>query len=83
MEHQRADGRSDAASPRHRWTSGARRCCARAGERGLLSARGQHRVLRVARTIADLDASAAVRARDLGTAIALRGDAGIAGRRAA
>jgi magnesium chelatase family protein len=55
----------------------------RASERGLLSARGQHRVLRVARTIADLDASAVVRPRDLGAAIALRGDAGIAGKRAA
>jgi magnesium chelatase family protein len=40
--------------------------------RGLLSARGEHRVLRVARTIADLDASARVRARDIGAALALR-----------
>jgi magnesium chelatase family protein len=55
----------------------------RASERGLLSARGQHRVLRVARTIADLDGSGRVRARDLGAAIALRGDAGLAGERAA
>jgi magnesium chelatase family protein len=43
-----------------------------AQERGLLSARGEDRVLRVARTIADLDASARVRARDLGAALALR-----------
>jgi magnesium chelatase family protein len=41
---------------------------------GMLSARGQHRVLRVARTIADLDGSARVRAVDLGTALALRVD---------
>jgi magnesium chelatase family protein len=54
-----------------------------AHERGLLSARGQHRVLRVARTIADLDGSARVRARDLGAALALRGDAALAGSRAA
>ena len=43
---------------------------------GLLSARGQHRVLRVARTIADLSASARVRASDLGTALALRPEVG-------
>jgi magnesium chelatase family protein len=55
----------------------------RAHERAMLSARGQHRVLRVARTIADLNDSEQVRARDLGSAIALRGDAGMAGRRAA
>jgi len=54
-----------------------------ARERGMLSARGRHRVLRVARTIADLNASGRVRARDLGSAIALRGDAGLAGKRAA
>jgi magnesium chelatase family protein len=54
-----------------------------AHERGLLSARGRHRVLRVARTIADLNASRRVRVRDLGSAIALRGDAVIAGKRAA
>ncbi len=49
----------------------------------MLSARGQVRVLRVARTIADLGASERVRARDLGAAIALRGDAGLVGIRAA
>jgi magnesium chelatase family protein len=54
-----------------------------AGERGMLSARGQHRVLRVARTIADLNDSPRIRLRDLGSALALRGDAGLAGRRAA
>jgi magnesium chelatase family protein len=43
-----------------------------ARERGLLSARGEHRVLRVARTIADLRGSERVRARDIGEALALR-----------
>jgi magnesium chelatase family protein len=55
----------------------------RAREQGLLSARGEHRVLRVARTIADLDGSRRVRARDLGTALALRPEAAFAGSRAA
>ena len=50
---------------------------------GLLSARGEHRALRVARTIADLDASPRVRACDLGAALALRPDASVAGNRAA
>ena len=50
---------------------------------GMLSARGQHRVLRVARTIADLNASEHVRARDLGAALALRPDAGLANSRVA
>jgi magnesium chelatase family protein len=50
---------------------------------GLLSARGEHRVLRVARTIADLNASARVRASDLGAALALRPDLGLAARRIA
>jgi len=54
-----------------------------ARQRGLLSARGEHRVLRVARTIADLDASERVRARDLGAALALRPEPGLAGNRAA
>jgi magnesium chelatase family protein len=51
-------------------------------ERGMLSARGQHRVLRVARTIADLNANGRIRPVDLGAAIAMRPDAGIAGSRA-
>jgi magnesium chelatase family protein len=55
----------------------------RASEQGLLSARGEHRVLRVARTIADLDGSERVRARDLGAALALRPDASLAGSRTA
>jgi magnesium chelatase family protein len=55
----------------------------RARESGLLSARGQHRVLRVARTIADLDDRARVRSADVAEAIALRGDAGVRGARVA
>jgi magnesium chelatase family protein len=55
----------------------------RAREQGMLSARGQHRVLRVARTIADLNGSERVRRRDLGAAIALRPDASLADARAA
>jgi magnesium chelatase family protein len=43
-----------------------------ARERGLLSARGEDRVLRVARTIADLRGGGRVRARDVGAALALR-----------
>ncbi len=54
-----------------------------ARRRGLLSARGEHRVLRVARTIADLDASERVRPCHLGAALALRPDGGLAGNRAA
>lgn len=54
-----------------------------AREQGLLSARGEHRVLRVARTIADLNASEDIRAHDLGAALALRPDVGLAGSRAA
>jgi magnesium chelatase family protein len=53
----------------------------RAGESGLLSARAQHRVLRVARTIADLAASERVRARDVGAALALRPEAARGGTR--
>ncbi len=54
-----------------------------AREQGMLSARGQHRVLRVARTIADLDGCERVRQEHVAQAIALRGDAGLAGSRAA
>jgi magnesium chelatase family protein len=49
-----------------------------AARRGLLSARAEHRVLRVARTIADLHASKRVRATDVGAALALRTDTGLA-----
>ena len=47
----------------------------RARERGLLSTRGRHRVLRVAQTIADLSGRDRVRARDVGAALALRPEA--------
>jgi magnesium chelatase family protein len=55
----------------------------RAHDRGMLSARGQDRVLRVARTIADLNGSERVRARDLGAALALRAGASLTDCRAA
>ncbi len=55
----------------------------RALEMGLLSSRGQHRVLRVARTIADLSGSERVHARDVGGALALRTETELAGSRAA
>lgn len=47
----------------------------RAAEAGLLSARGRNRVVRVARTIADLSGSERIRARDVGSALALRPEA--------
>jgi magnesium chelatase family protein len=55
----------------------------RACEGGLLSVRGQRRVLRVARTIADLNGSERVRARDLGSALALRSEPSAIARRVA
>jgi magnesium chelatase family protein len=55
----------------------------RAQDRGMLSARGQHRVLRVARTIADLGGRDRLRAQDVGGALALRPDAGLRDSRAA
>jgi magnesium chelatase family protein len=54
-----------------------------ARERGMLSARGQHRVLRVARTIADLEGCERVRPGHVAQAIALRGEGSLAGGRAA
>lgn len=51
--------------------------------RGTLSARGQHRTLRVARTIADLNGCERVRMRDLGVALSLRPETGLRGSRAA
>ena len=49
---------------------------ARRARREGLSARGQQRALRVARTIADLDGSERVRTRDVGAALALRPEPG-------
>jgi magnesium chelatase family protein len=54
-----------------------------ARKRGMLSARGQHRVLRVARTIADLEGCERVRSGHVAQAIALRGDASLVGNRVA
>jgi magnesium chelatase family protein len=45
-------------------------------ERSALSARGHARVLRLARTIADLDASDEIEARHLLTALTYRGEQG-------
>jgi magnesium chelatase family protein len=52
-------------------------------EKGLLSGRGEHRALRVARTIADLAGSERVRGKHLAQALALRGEAGMSSGRAA
>jgi magnesium chelatase family protein len=54
----------------------ADRQLSRVYERGLLSARGRHRVLRVARTIADLAGSERVHVPHLLSALALRDDVG-------
>ena len=59
------------------------RLLARARERGTLSARGHDRVLRLARTLADLHGSERIGRDDLMTAIALRGDGLLASVRAA
>lgn len=61
----------------------AQRMLAHTRERGMLSARGQHRALRVARTIADLDSRERIGAKHLSQALALRPEAGLSGRRAA
>jgi magnesium chelatase family protein len=53
-----------------------------AAARGLLSARGQHRVLRVARTIADLNGSERVQAGDVASALVLRAEPGLCAVRA-
>ncbi|MGN6371616.1 MAG: YifB family Mg chelatase-like AAA ATPase [Solirubrobacteraceae bacterium] len=54
-----------------------------AHRQGLLSARGAHRVLRVARTLADLRGEERVRADRVAEALTLRGDALLCNRRAA
>jgi magnesium chelatase family protein len=55
----------------------------RCQEHGLLSARGQHRTLRVARTVADLDRSEQVKSDHILRAFSLRPEAGLSSRRAA
>ncbi|HEX8714696.1 MAG TPA: hypothetical protein VF706_03930, partial [Solirubrobacteraceae bacterium] len=55
---------------------GAREC-------GVLSSRGEDRVLRVARTIADLNGAERVERGDVTAAIALRGEGALAAGRAA
>jgi magnesium chelatase family protein len=59
------------------------RMLAHAREKGLLSGRGQHRALRVARTIADLDHSERVEADHVAQALSLRPEPGLSNRRAA
>jgi magnesium chelatase family protein len=56
---------------------------ARASERGLLSARGQHRAMRVARTLADLKGRERVGAKQISEALMLRPETGVSERRAA
>jgi magnesium chelatase family protein len=63
-EHVRLDERSEGV------LIGAR-------ERGALSLRGEHGVLRVARTVADLDGSERVEVRHLEKALGLRGGGGV------
>jgi len=52
--------------------AGGRALLVRAGERMRLSARGYHRVLRVARTLADLDGSSRVGRRHVAEALSYR-----------
>jgi Mg-chelatase subunit ChlI len=59
----------------------AERLLAGAQRRGALSARGQHRVLRVARTLADLAGDDRVGARALADALSLRTEAALDGHR--
>jgi len=54
-----------------------------AAARGLLSARGQNRTLRVARTIADLNGRERVATQDVGVALSLRPETGLRSSRAA
>jgi magnesium chelatase family protein len=59
------------------------RMLADAYARGILSVRGQHRTLRVARTIADLNGCDRVRMRDVGMALSLRPHMGLRDSRSA
>jgi magnesium chelatase family protein len=59
------------------------RMLTQAYERGALSARGQHRILRVARTIADLEGRDKVEVEHLSRALALRPEPSLSDRTAA
>ncbi len=64
-------------------SEGAERLLRGAQERGTMSARGIARVLRVARTAADLEGSARTREQDISLALSLRPEAGVSHRRVA
>jgi magnesium chelatase family protein len=68
------NARMDGAALRARLglSDGAERMLAQVRERGVLSTRGLHRTLRVARTVADLNGRQRVQAGDLATALSLR-----------
>jgi magnesium chelatase family protein len=66
-----------------RLDDGGQRLLSEAYARGKLSARGQHRTLRVARTLADLGGCERVSMRDVGVALSLRPETGLRGSRAA
>jgi magnesium chelatase family protein len=70
----RCNGEMDASTLRRyaRLEEGAEQAISRAYTAGLLSARGRHRVLRVARTIADLEGREQVRRADVLLALSLR-----------
>jgi magnesium chelatase family protein len=64
-------------------SEGAARLLRGAQEQGTMSARGIARVLRVARTAADLEGSARTREQDVSLALSLRPEAGVSRRRVA
>ncbi len=66
-----------------RLDEGGRGMLEAAHARGTLSARGQHRTLRVARTIADLNGRNRISRRDVGVALTLRPETDLRGGRAA
>jgi magnesium chelatase family protein len=66
-----------------RLDEGGRQLLADAHAKGTLSARGQYRTLRVARTIADLNGRERVRRRDVGVALSLRPETDLRGSRTA
>jgi magnesium chelatase family protein len=66
-----------------RLDEGGRGLLDQAHAQGTLSARGQHRTLRVARTIADLNGCERIRKRDVGVALSLRPETDLRGGSAA